>query len=288
MGKIQTLETGLSFLWKRGKSISKDKINPKTLGYVCPNGNVNFATEDAAFDYAKNCVMKALKSEKPYERGLAIKGSTITTDIHGTKNGVNFNGQNLTDAIVLHGHPYDTPISIGDAPLLLKYKMKKIIAFNNNGEYSSLTNILKMPKWHKILPKFITPVFQKSYLKSKLIQLKESVDKISETVVYEAFHKEKGMIALKEECKNIYENADEKTKRIIDNWVMDAKKDVIADTSVIPAEIRPFFDNINKLQINANLMECRLAHNLWSERAKDFGMMYETNYSDDLIKSWNI
>ena len=68
----------------------KGKMNPKTIGYVCSNGNIIFATKANALEYAKNSIVKALRSNPPYERGLVIKGSTIIANIRGDAVKVNY------------------------------------------------------------------------------------------------------------------------------------------------------------------------------------------------------
>ena len=284
MGKIQALKTGISLLWKAPKG----KINSKMLGYVCPNGNINFASENAAFGYAKNCVIKTLKSEKPYERGFVIKDSAIIADIHGTENNVNFSGIDLTNATIIHGHPYNTPISLGDALILIKHKMKKIVAFNNSGEYSSLTNIpFKKQKWHKLIPNSLLENFKNTYWINNLVQLKKVTDKVCDMTVSEMLRREPDMKTLKKEFQNLYENANEPLRKMINKWLKLKNKNLIVDTSEFPAEIRPVFDKMNEFELKSIPIESKYAHRLWFKHAKDFNLVYETNYSNDLIKSWN-
>ena len=41
-------------------------IQPKNLGWIRPDGKINFQTEDAAMEYAKNRAVGALKKTKPF------------------------------------------------------------------------------------------------------------------------------------------------------------------------------------------------------------------------------
>lgn len=54
MGKIQALEKGISLLRYQ---MPKGKINTKTLGWIKPDGVINFQSVKIAENYAKNrCV----------------------------------------------------------------------------------------------------------------------------------------------------------------------------------------------------------------------------------------
>ena len=114
MGKAQVLETGLSLLrWQ----LPKGKINPKTLGYVCPNGSINFQTAETAQTYAKNRVMSALHAPKPFERAVFVEENKISGDIDGTVHKVHFDHKILDghkDVTLVHGHPTNTPLSTED------------------------------------------------------------------------------------------------------------------------------------------------------------------------------
>ena len=130
MSKISAIQKGISYLlWKTPKG----KVNPKTLGYVLPNGNINFQSAEKAYNYAKNCVMKALESDNQYERGLVIKGNTIIADVHGTQNEIKFaDDLDLWGTTIVHGHPDNTPISLGDAPLLISNRANMFMNYGKN------------------------------------------------------------------------------------------------------------------------------------------------------------
>ena len=112
MANISQIKTGISLLkWQ----VPKGKINPKALGYVCPNGTINFQTAETAQTYAKNRVLSALQAPKPFERAVSVEDSRIIGDINGTVHKVEFDSKNLlnghNDVTLVHGHPIGTPLS---------------------------------------------------------------------------------------------------------------------------------------------------------------------------------
>ena len=145
MGKVQTLETGLSFLWK----VPKGKINSRALGYVCPNGQINFQNEASALQYTKNTILKALKQGK--ERMVITKDANVLKVSDGGKFEVELafrdfpqiNGCNM-----FHGHPnvlgsYTFPFSELDTKAFLMLNKvlgyKKSVVYNSIGEECSMT-----------------------------------------------------------------------------------------------------------------------------------------------------
>ena len=90
MIKTKILKTGVSSLLKSkiGKPTMqksylfmgtqlKGKINPNSLGYVCPDKTINFATDKVANNYAKNVVVQALNSKKPYEQAIGVLSQMV-------------------------------------------------------------------------------------------------------------------------------------------------------------------------------------------------------------------
>ena len=282
MSKISAVQKGISYLlW----NAPKGKVNPKTLGYVLPNGNINFQTKESAYNYAKNCVMKALKSENPYERGLVIKGNTIVADVHGSQNEIRFADElDLWGTTIVHGHPDNTPISLGDAPLIVSNRAKKMVAINKNGEYSSLKLLpFKISKLFSFLPTRLKSYIEHAYMYGNLAQIERAGKGIISKV-----NNEVGFNSLINEIKTVYKNADKPLKKIIREWDKDLSRNRIGDTSKIPMNIRHLFDRANELQLKAIPKQSKYVHELWQKHAKDFDMVYETNYSDDIIKSWDV
>ena len=65
------------------KRFTPKTINPKKLGWIRPDGKINFQTEDVAMEYAKNRVISALKRHKPFERSIIVDKNTIIGEISG-------------------------------------------------------------------------------------------------------------------------------------------------------------------------------------------------------------
>lgn len=132
-------------------------INPKKVGYVLPNGNINFSNEKIAIEYAKNKILQQLKKDNT-EYGVLVKGQSIIGEAGGTKNAVNigelksltdrfWNNSNLKrDVILLHGHPdmysagKTAPLSPygGDLETAVAAKLKSIVAYNSRGEFNRI------------------------------------------------------------------------------------------------------------------------------------------------------
>ena len=248
-------------MWK----VPKGKVNPKTLGYICPDGKINFQSEDVAFNYAKNRVMKS----NGYEWGVVIKGNTIVADIKGSENCVKYKND-ITDAVIVHNHPNDTVISLDDAICLLRGNAKKIVAFNTKGQYSQLT----------LLPEIRRLNFSwREWLINKLNGEKE---KIAEKCLEDL-----GEQSIPQKILQIFYNADEKLKNIIQRWSIKRQDNPIGDTSVFPKEVKPFFDHVNDVEKKCIPLQSKYTHDLFSKSDNKFGFKYETNYSDSFIKSYN-
>ena len=97
MWKTQILETGLSFLWQKRNALPKWKIHSSTLGLVRSDGVINFQTAELAQTYAKNLVMSALHTPKPFERAVFAEDSRIIGDIDGTVHKVHFDHKNINE-----------------------------------------------------------------------------------------------------------------------------------------------------------------------------------------------
>ena len=121
-------------------------INPKELGIICPNGQINFSTAEVAEKYAKNSILKSLNRNK--EQLVITKGSRILMVADGKKDRVNINLDNSlfpteSDCNIYHGHPDN---SMGYAPtfsnndtrifiLLNKiFGYKRSVVYNSKGE----------------------------------------------------------------------------------------------------------------------------------------------------------
>lgn len=121
----------------------RGKINSETLGYILPNGNINFASEQNAMIYAKKRVVFALNTENPNEKAIILKGKQVVDEINGSLDTVDFSKytNDLTDTTLVHGHPeidgVTGPLSLDDVLFMLTKKLKQITAYNKQGQYSS-------------------------------------------------------------------------------------------------------------------------------------------------------
>ena len=96
-------------------------INPQKLGYVLKDGTINFADNDTAFEYVINAVQKGLKAEKPYERLVYWKNNRIYGIANGTKDQVKPLNNMPNGCSMMHGHPREFPLSVGDYNYLLSH-----------------------------------------------------------------------------------------------------------------------------------------------------------------------
>lgn len=155
---VNAIEKGISYLlWKAPKG----KINPKSLGWVCPDKTINFATAEAANTYAKNTVIKALNCPNPYEKSVVVNGRQILYEQNGTS------GRCLVPIDIegtwVHGHPdfwgkgKTTPFSATDYEALMSVrKLDKAVIYNSVGEEAQLIKKSKLSFWDRILLKFIS------------------------------------------------------------------------------------------------------------------------------------
>ena len=134
-------------------------IEPKKLGWIRPDGKINFQTEDVAMEYAKNRAVGALKQSKPIERCVLIKKNTIIGEIDGDAVRCDFSKfkDESINATLVHGHPTAKgqgalPISLQDYFAMIGSKLNKVIAYNKQGEFSELTTIPNNSRLFKLLP----------------------------------------------------------------------------------------------------------------------------------------
>ena len=89
-------------------------INPNTLGYVHPTGEISFANKESALKYAKNRVVSALNYEngkQPFERGFIIHDNAILAQSDGNSRSVTMQLSEKyrhLEVITVHGHPDQT------------------------------------------------------------------------------------------------------------------------------------------------------------------------------------
>lgn len=136
------------------------KIKPSELGYVRPDGAINFQSPESANRYAKNVVVKALNKEKPFERLVLIDDSTIVKQVDGGIDEVTFDSENFHFDTMVHGHPdllgkgIADPISPQDVVTLYESNQNgavRSIVYNSAGEYSKVEK-LPLPEVYDTIP----------------------------------------------------------------------------------------------------------------------------------------
>ena len=120
--------------------------NKDSLGYLCPDETINFASFKSAFKYMQTKCTKALKGKNPYEHCIEIKGSSIIHDDKGSYIGCWHS--NKSKDVGGHGHPdtyakgCTTAPSISDYyPFMQSESQTKEIVFNSNGEWYQLEKL---------------------------------------------------------------------------------------------------------------------------------------------------
>ena len=261
----------------KNRNYINGKINPKTIGYICPNGNINFATKENALEYAKNYIVKALRSNPPYERGVVIKNSTIIANIDGDAVKVNYGNIDLTDTIIAHGHPRingdESPLSLGDVITSINNDVKEVIAYNQKGEFSKLTVLSHSKILSKLLPRF---------LHKRLLKIKHKIYTQVLTNMYNEFVDNlrieasgKDLNKIKKELNDIFQTADENTQQTFQKWSEEHNTKGYGDFSQLPANIKEVIqDAYNFISLLRENM-----HSFWNNNAKTLNMRYKTNYT---------
>lgn len=141
-------------------------INTAELGWVRPDKSIAFQSSLTAQKYAKKTVIRALKNETPFEKGVLYKDNVILAEINGGNFQIELDGKlpknNFSGGVFVHGHPNiskfgTTPVSLEDYLAFLGLKLRKMVAYNGKGEYSCIEN--PSSERFKFLPKKIKNFF---------------------------------------------------------------------------------------------------------------------------------
>ena len=137
---------------------NKLKLNPKTFGWVRPDGIIVFATKDAAKNYAINRCKEANNLPKRLERAVVVKDNMILLEVEGKFESVhcNFNKLNgYKDCDFYHNHPLPGTLSINDFAVLKRKKcLKSMTAIDMLGRYYTMTKLpLEKIRW---LPRIVS------------------------------------------------------------------------------------------------------------------------------------
>jgi len=143
------------------KVFSPKNVDSSKLGYVRPDKTIKFQSPAVALDYAKNTVVKALKSDKPYEKCVLIDKDIIVKQFKGDHNGVEFNTSGLKFDTMVHGHPdaygegLTYPINFTDISAFFENTLngiKKSIVYNSKGEYSMVEALPRAEAYDRLAP----------------------------------------------------------------------------------------------------------------------------------------
>lgn len=266
MGKIQAVEAGISLLKYQ---IPKGKISPKTLGWVRPDGVINFQSAKMAEGYAKNRCVSALHSPIPFERGVLVRDNQVIAEINGDIAQVDIfkcSGK-MVDADLYHGHPNTEsntafPVSLTDYLVLISQRLKKVVAFNSNGEHSTLTQQPQKSLLIRLLPK----KWQEKLIPFEQIGM--------------------GSIATSEYAKDY--------AKMFPKEVQKKAEQGLHTKIGIPYGSRSKIAEFNKTKLTINEFNtigtveakakqdgtlARIIHNFWEKTAKKLNCKYETDYS---------
>ncbi len=257
------IKAGLDYGTRLIKAVPKLKFNQYTVGYVHTDGQISFASQDAALNYAKNRVIKALNCDKPFERGILIDKNVVCAEINGNTSRViipykNAKGKNI---ISVHGHPDAIKVREGHHPcylrdLLFCSKIKGKIKKNGITYPVSLSDyrnfMLKPNEWKSI-------VYNS---KGEYSMLRKSKSQLS--MNYQEFN----------ELENEY------------YMTVPNHNSFLSKLKYIYNSFRNFFlsaENAEKSMLKeANSLSNNI-HEFLTKNTEQYGVIYETNYSN-LIK----
>ena len=126
------------------RKLNVKNINPQNIGYVLKDGTVNFQSESAAFNFARNMVDKALKAKEPFERAVLWKDSRVHLIADGTADGIlaSYSKARIPKgASSIHGHIVDRPLSMQDYATHMGNNMNVSYVLCPSGKYSKITSL---------------------------------------------------------------------------------------------------------------------------------------------------
>ena len=254
-----------------GKSLSyllykapKGKINPNSLGYICPDKTINFATAETANTYAKNVVMQALNCPNPYEKSVIVNGKRILYEQNGSHSQCLVSTN--TDGIWVHGHPdfwgkgKTTPFSALDYNAFMISKSNNALIYNSIGQKSQLTKKETSSFWDKLMLKLIPKD------KYNAIKTQSRITVCSSGYNNALLKNCSGSIKLK------------LNKLAIRRFIAMVKKDV----PNFEKYTKEYTDLYNQ-ELEKALQDEKVAerlHSFWIKNAKRFGVEYSSNFGN--------
>ena len=149
-----------SLIQTRKNFCHTEKLNPKNIGWIRPDGIISFQTSEAAESYAKNRCVSALNSAKPFERGIVVKDNKILAEVQGGVTQVDMSEYSgiMAGTAFYHGHVrvrgnMELPLSLADYLAMLTHHVKKVVAINKDGEHSTLIQKPQKNRFLKLFPK---------------------------------------------------------------------------------------------------------------------------------------
>lgn len=161
IGSFKSLSqaSGASSALRTQQYLSKNalkSIKSENIGYICPDGTINFQSAKTAEEYAKNAVVKAVRQANPYEKAVIVDKNRITYEHNGTQ--MNCTVPITAKGLMVHGHPdlYAKggafPFSAADYHSFIVIPgLEKTVIYNTLGEKAEM---VKLPAkwWERLLP----------------------------------------------------------------------------------------------------------------------------------------
>lgn len=252
--------------------IDLKNIKTETLGWVRPDNTINFQTIEAAQTYAKNRVIQALKQPLPCERGIIVNKNRILKEFNGNSSKIELQ-QNLPNTLTesadfIHGHPNfsengTTPVSLHDYLSLIANKFNRMVAYNQNGEYSILE---KQPE-----SKFM------HYLPKKLRAIIDLCSRIGiSSIAIEKYSNMWKQLFPAQLQKNIPPliNANINNEIITNRKLLAEGKKLLNDSNLINEVVTI------ETELLQNGQAAKAIDKFWQEQAKHLGVNYSTNFQN--------
>lgn len=253
------------------QNINLKNLNPSELGWIRPDTTISFQSPQAAQAYAKKRVLQALNNSLPFERGILIKKNVVLGEINGSFDSVDLKkyiaNKKVAGSTFFHGHPEvygeAMPVSIADFLVQVGNKIKNMVAFNKDGEFSILEE--------KIEKKFY------NYLPAKVEEFFESAARIGTAVT--AVDKFSKMWA-KFFPAPLRESVNKMMHAQISNELLSGKKVIEEGKSLLKRERLVKQIALLETQIYKNGAAAKSINDFWKANADRWGYRYRTNFSN--------
>lgn len=253
------------------QNINLKNLNPSELGWIRPDTTISFQSPQAAQAYAKKRVLQALNNSLPFERGILIKKNVVLGEINGSFDSVDLKkyiaNKKVAGSTFFHGHPEvygeAMPVSITDFLVQVGNKIKNMVAFNKDGEFSILEE--------KIEKNFY------NYLPAKVEEFFESAARIGTAVT--AVDKFSKMWA-KFFPAPLRESVNKMMHAQISNELLSGKKVIEEGKSLLKRERLVKQIALLETQIYKNGAAAKSINDFWKANADRWGYRYRTNFSN--------